>query len=271
MKCNVILTDSMTTVFFNGKKTNKTFTFFAGEASYEAATKLAKGVIDDIQGGFKVSKEVFETFEQLSDKKAALRAWSNHQLVINEDGVTYNGKVLNDDLTEFLISLLEKGAQASEFEAWSKYLGNISTSGSYKVYNRLFSFLAKEDLEIDGEGRVLAWKVVRGNWKDKHSNTFDNSVGSICEVPRQSVDDDDNSHCSYGLHICSWGYLKSFSGSGDRVVRVAVNPADIISIPNDYNGEKVRCCKYEVVAFVDFWENLDSNTAPNLKGAYKSN
>jgi hypothetical protein len=30
-----------------------------------------------------------------------------------------------------------------------------------------------------------------------------------------------------------------------------INPADVVSIPTDYNGAKGRCCKYEVVGQVN--------------------
>jgi hypothetical protein len=42
-----------------------------------------------------------------------------------------------------------------------------------------------------------------------------------------------------------------------------VHPADIVSIPLDYKGEKVRICKYEVVAFVGFWgTDVDGKRLP---------
>lgn len=267
MKCNVILTDSMTTVFFNGKKTNKTFTFFAGEASYEAATKLAKGVIDDIQGGFKVSKEVFETFEQLSDKKAALRAWSRNGLVINETEVTFQGEELSSELTEFLVKLVEEGASDSSFDAWTGFIKALNNSSSNHTVERLFLFLSKNDLYISPCGQyVYAWRVCNSNYKDKYTNSFDNSVGSVCQVPKNQVEVDPNKACSKGLHIASIDYLNScYASTGDPLLIVKVAIEDIMSIPYDYDGSKVRCSKFEVVAEAGKWnQTVSIKNYPNL-------
>ena len=38
------------------------------------------------------------------------------------------------------------------------------------------------------------------------------------------------------------------NGSGDKIVLVKINPADVVSIPDDYGFAKGRCCRYEVVA-----------------------
>jgi hypothetical protein len=83
-----------------------------------------------------------------------------------------------------------------------------------------------------------------------HSGTIDNSVGQVVEMDRNLVDDDPNSHCSTGLHFCSESYLGHFGNSGDPVMILKINPADVVSIPTDYNGAKGRCMRYEVVAQV---------------------
>jgi hypothetical protein len=50
------------------------------------------------------------------------------------------------------------------------------------------------------------------------------------------------------LHFCSQDYLPHFgNGYDSRVVIVKINPADVVSIPSDYNNAKGRACRYEVV------------------------
>ena len=70
-------------------------------------------------------------------------------------------------------------------------------------------------------------------------------------MDRNLVDDNPESHCSSGLHFCSESYLQSFGGASNPVMILKINPADVVSIPTDYNGAKGRCMKYEVVAEVD--------------------
>ena len=36
-------------------------------------------------------------------------------------------------------------------------------------------------------------------------------------------------------------------GSGDRMVAVKINPADVVSVPSDYGNQKLRTCRYEVM------------------------
>jgi hypothetical protein len=43
--------------------------------------------------------------------------------------------------------------------------------------------------------------------------------------------------------------LNSFGGA--RTVIVKINPADVVSIPSDYNATKGRACRYEVVGEID--------------------
>jgi len=91
----------------------------------------------------------------------------------------------------------------------------------------------------------LAYKKVRDNFMDVHSGTMLNAPGCIVEMERNKVDDDKNNTCSTGLHFCAESYLRSFGG--ERTVIVKINPADVVSIPSDYNDAKGRACRYEVI------------------------
>ena len=61
----------------------------------------------------------------------------------------------------------------------------------------------------------LAYKKIRNNWTDIHSGTFDNSIGAVCGMPRNMVDEDSSRTCSAGLHVCSYDYLAHFSKDKD--------------------------------------------------------
>jgi hypothetical protein len=67
-------------------------------------------------------------------------------------------------------------------------------------------------------------------------------------MERNMVDDNRNNTCSSGLHFCSHSYLASFSG--ERTVIVKIDPADVVSIPSDYNDAKGRTCRYTVIGEV---------------------
>ncbi|KAI9549450.1 hypothetical protein GHT06_001850 [Daphnia sinensis] len=87
----------------------------------------------------------------------------------------------------------------------------------------------------------LGIQKVRDNYMDCHTGTMDNSVGKIVEMDRNLVNDNKDQTCSAGLHFCSESYLNCFGG--ERIVIVKINPADVVSIPSDYNDAKGRACK----------------------------
>lgn len=125
------------------------------------------------------------------------------------------------------------------------FLENLMLNPSKRAVDELFGFLEASSLPITSDGCFLAYKRIRENYTDCHSGTMDNSVGNVVEMARNAVDEDKERTCSYGLHACSYDYLKHFSGA--RVVVVKINPKDVVSVPADYNNAKLRCCKYEVV------------------------
>lgn len=42
--------------------------------------------------------------------------------------------------------------------------------------------------------------------------------------------------------------MKSYTGPGHSILAVKVNPADVVSVPYDYQDQKMRTCGYVVVA-----------------------
>lgn len=126
-----------------------------------------------------------------------------------------------------------------------RFIENLMQNPSKRAVDELFGFMEACTLPITEDGHFLAYKRVRDDYKDVHSATLDNSVGNTLEMQRNLVDEDKNNTCSYGLHFCSYDYLRHFSGS--RIVVLKINPADVVAIPADYNNSKGRTCKYEVV------------------------
>jgi hypothetical protein len=213
-----------------------------------------------------ISDEEIEVLANLVNmKKQFNNVWSKGDLKIVGDSLTYKGEQVDEKLEHFILQEFKKNVDFDTFmNRWSLFIENISSS-SFKVANRLFSFLQHNDLTISDDGCIYAWKVVRENFYDIHSNTVDYTPGLTVEMPRSKVDDNDSSYCSYGLHVCSWGYLKSFAGTGNPVLLVKIEVKDIISIPLDYDGQKIRVCKLQSVRQVGTWGvDVDSKTIPKI-------
>ena len=119
---------------------------------------------------------------------------------------------------------------------------------SRRAINELYSFLSHKNLPITDAGTFLAYKSVRSDYTDHHTGEFNNSIGNTLEMTRNSVCDDHNQGCSVGFHAGSLEYASSFGGSGSVLLIVEIDPADVVSVPSDCNCQKLRTCKYKVVA-----------------------
>ena len=161
------------------------------------------------------------------------------------DGTLYYQDIeLRSGLVDRILDSMNKG---ENFEFYLPFLENLLENPSSKAVSRLFDFLVANDIELTEDGHFIGWKVVRSDYKDHHSGSFDNSVGQIVKMPRSRVNDNDEVTCSAGLHVCSKSYIKHFSCSTSRVVAVKVHPRDVVSIPVDYGDAKMRACQYEVI------------------------
>lgn len=158
--------------------------------------------------------------------------------------VLYKGAVVDNSLTERMLRMLDEGF---DLVPMALFLENLMQNPSYTAVKELYPFLEKGNMPITPDGHFMAYKAVRGDFKDIHSGTFDNSVGRVCEMPRSSVDDNRDRTCSAGLHFCSFEYLPHFAHANGHVMLLKINPKDVVSIPADYNDTKGRCARYEVV------------------------
>lgn len=157
----------------------------------------------------------------------------------------WKGKPMNNGLATRMIAMLQ-----DEFpiEPLVNFMENLMTNPSKRAVTELYGFLEKNSLPITPDGHFLAYKKVRNDYLDIHSGTMDNSVGNVVEMERNEVDDNKDQTCSTGLHFCSQDYLPHFgNGYDSRVLIVKINPADVVSIPSDYNNAKGRACRYEVI------------------------
>lgn len=178
-------------------------------------------------------------------------------------GVLFNGKYINNTLTQRIMDMFEKGLDYSPLQ---NFLIKCQNNTSFRVVNSLYDFLDKGQLPITPEGNFLAYKVVTSNYKDKYTRTLNNNVGCKVSVPRNEVDENPDQTCSNGLHVCSYSYVQHFLNRGDRLVCVEVDPVDVVAIPRDYNDSKMRTCGYTVISDItDLKDVLDHKLVIDTK------
>lgn len=162
------------------------------------------------------------------------------------DGIVHvGGEALPESLSQRVLDFFNNNLP---FEPLLKFWAKLKNNPSFNSRQMLFKFLEHNGHPITTEGNFIAYRAVRNNFLDKHTGTMDNSIGSIVEIDRSRVDDNPNNTCSHGLHVATMSYAHSFASGDDKLLDVEVSPADVVAVPTDYSGTKMRVCRFKVVA-----------------------
>lgn len=206
-------------------------------------THIAYGKIVDA-----LKEQDWDALRDLVEPKKAIVNFGMGYVSIEDNKVLWKGKPFHNALSTRMIEMYQDGFP---IDPMVRFMENLMDNPSKRSVDQVYGFLEKNKLPITEDGCFLAYKRVREDYKDIHSGTIDNSIGAFVEMDRNLVDDNPDSHCSSGLHFCSESYLGHFGSDSQPVMILKINPADVVSIPTDYNGAKGRCCAYEVVAQVN--------------------
>ena len=188
-----------------------------------------------------------EHFEASYDIASTVEHYCDGYVHVDNGELSWQGITMPELFTDRIIKMKSEGFN---FQPMLEFLNNMNENPSDHAIVELFDFMQHEHLPISDDGHFLAYKAVDKDFKDKWSGTFDNSVGNVVEVDRGNVDSNRNNGCSKGLHVGSLDYVKDYGSEdgGDQFLVVKVNPMDVVSVPHDSRYQKLRCCKYEVVA-----------------------
>lgn len=206
-------------------------------------THIAYGKIVDA-----LKAQDWDALRNLVEPKKAIVNFGKGYVSIEGTTVMWKGKPFHNALATRMIEMFHDGFP---IDPMVRFMERLMKNTSKRSVDQVYGFLEKNNLPITEDGYFLAFKKVRRDYLDIHSGTISNVVGSIVEMDRNLVDDNPDSHCSSGLHFCSESYLGSFGGHGDPIMILKIDPADVVSIPTDYNGAKGRCSRYEVVGQVE--------------------
>ena len=202
-----------------------------------------------------------EMISLLSPKEAVSAISVNVPAIqLRSNQLYYNEVPVHNALSRKIVDIIQEGL---DVKPWIRFAENVYANPNEYSREELYLFLEKADLPITEDGCFLAYKNVRGDYKDIYSGSFDNSVGQIVEMPRENVDTDRYNTCSVGLHFASKEYLPHYRGGGSKTMIVKINPADVVSIPSDYDNTKGRTWRYEVVGEIAF-EQVQQQTWPAI-------
>jgi len=202
-----------------------------------------------------IKEKKLDDIPNLVSAAKRIEKFSDGNFTVVDGEILVNGVVAPAALGNKILKFANEGLP---YEPLVKFAENIQRNPSYRAVNELFQFLEKNDHPITEDGKFIAYKRVRDDFKDVHTGTFDNSPGNVVEMPRNQVNEDSTQTCSYGLHVANWDYAVNFY-QGGVMLEVEVDPADVVAVPVDYNQSKMRVCKYKVLGVVDKAHSSDTS------------
>lgn len=190
------------------------------------------GAIQLIKDAKKESSEGYEVLDE-----------ENH-LVMFDGELFYYGV----HLTSTIAKRIEKdAAEGTLDDRYIKFLVRLLRNPSAKSVEMLYDFMQANDIDILPDGRIKCFRGVTqlpdGSCVDYHSGKVPQYEGCFISMPRNFVEDNPEVACSHGLHCASAEYAKGYG----VLTEVAVDPADVVSVPYDYDFAKCRCCRFEIL------------------------
>tara|TARA_Y100000361_G_scaffold154171_1_gene178558 strand:- start:2222 stop:3298 length:1077 start_codon:yes stop_codon:yes gene_type:complete len=260
------LSESSLTIFWDGKP----YTLRSDHPNFV----LARQAIFDAR---------YEDLGDLIDIKKSVENFIEGDIEVKDELVYYKGHRLHGVVVDKLLEMLRMGMRDSA--PLVNFISRLQSNPSANSVNELYSFLSYKSLPTTPEGKVLGYKgvqsdywsntgnadtiVVKGETNARHQ--IYNGVGETIEIARRCVDDNRDNHCSYGLHIGSYDYADGWAGSDGKLLIVEFDPEDAVSVPTDCDFQKLRVCKYKVVADItDTRKEIDKPVYEANKPIYGS-
>lgn len=252
---------------------SRSVTVFLDDKAYvvtDSATNFSQ-VLSALQKGDAAA--AVEALDLFAASKAAL-ATAGLEFISPRE-ILLNGEPLDATLTRVLFDTVQSGDNGASLVNFAKRLYN---NPSRKSRDQLYNFINVNGVTIDEDGFIIGYKgvtTVDGNYVSIHSGPgtvndvefvnaqLPNNVGDVVTLNRRLIDDDSNRGCSVGLHVGTYEYASAF-GNGVTLT-VKVDPADVVSVPNDCSFQKVRVSRYEVLATTEekflgaVWDGVSHN------------
>ena len=177
---------------------------------------------------------------RLIDREEGLRDAVVGSMEVIEGNIKIDG--------EFVPEIIAQRIRAFEeaklpLKAIVSFWDNLKNNPDERCRNELLKFLEHNGIPLTDDGHFVAYKYVNADFGAIADSSYKNNPGNELSKNRRECDPNPNQTCSNGLHVASWGYVKD----SKTIVAVKVNPIDVVAVPTDYNGQKMRVCRYRVL------------------------
>lgn len=232
----------------------KLFVISASDVSYNEVKEYV------LSGG----RDVEELIAKIMGSKKEITELAQSAVEVVDDGDdtyrTANNDPVVDVILETAIRVRRNGRGGSQ--AINAFLKRLKKNPTVESRSQLFAWLKAEGFTLTTDGKIIGYKGVSDDFlsissgkepvsvtlngtKKTHTGRIPYLVGSKVSIPRNLVDPDRDAHCSVGIHVGTHAYASDF---GRRVVLVLVDPRDVVSVPRDCNGQKMRVSRLVVLA-----------------------
>lgn len=208
-------------------------------------------------GGSASDQDVIDLFDVSIPLARSFEALSERVAVAN-GRIYFDMMPVHNVLTETIVTFWAQGHE--DMMALVNFMEKIELNPNDHSKEHLFRWLSKHSFAICPDGDFIAYKGVLYDGANEyksissgtaivngvvHEGRIPTQPGTIVEMPRDQVEHAPGVACSTGLHAGNWRYAKDFAQGA--VLRVKINPRDVVSVPVDSNDEKLRVCRYRVL------------------------
>lgn len=239
---------SVITVFVPGQKP------LVAQSDHPNFDKIVEGVVakdEAVADLFDVAATAATKFERLSDR------------ITSANGRLYlDGEEINNALATQVVRFVGEGVD--DWKPLVSFFENVQMNPQDDSRVQLYDWLNAADVTITQDGMIVGYKGVRVTADGEYtsintgkaivdgevkSGAIPNYIGAIVEMPRNEVAHNPKVHCHVGLHVGTYDYANSFAQGA--LLEVHVHPRDVVSVPEDHNGQKMRVCRYKVVDVIE--------------------
>lgn len=234
------------------------------------ATTVREGQANFVALRDAIRAREWDRVPDLATPAKAIETFATGRVTVNNGEVLLDGEVIHNAVARRILDMVSEGFDADPL---MRFLERLMQNPSRTAVSELYLWLEGTELPITEDGCFMAYKKVNDSYRDFYSGQVLNKPaelftdedrvyikkprGSVTtevvdgvttlSMPRNAVDDNRDRTCSQGLHFCSLSYLPAYYGGSGRVLLVKIDPADVVSIPSDYDNAKGRTWRYQIV------------------------
>jgi len=254
--------NNQNTALLNIKKTPETT---------QQVNQLINGEITDAEFITNITNDYETHAKAVTDELSVTLARISDHITTDGQHVFFDGDEfgtiqLDPTLETHIVRLMSERATnpnaQREWKAFARFSERLYQNVDPSIRADFVKWLEVQDwLTFTDDGRLVGYRgcqanPITGEPESIHSGPavvdnqtvmghVPNPVGSVVEMQRSKVTADSSVGCSSGLHVGTYDYALNWGT--DYLLRVAVAPEDIVSVPYDCNAQKIRCCRFEVL------------------------